>query len=112
LLIETYTSPTQGTLTFKFYSTKDGRTVKIAPPVVANIVPHGPDKYEEDPTFKPGQKEQVDWAVDGADVTVKRVVVRAGQAVTDTVFTRYEPWQSVFKVAPGEAPKEEQKPNP
>jgi hypothetical protein len=24
--------------------------------------------------------------------------------VTDTVFTRYEPWQAVFKVAPGEAP--------
>ena len=112
LLIETYTSPTYGTLTYKFYSTKDGRTVKINPPVVTNIVPHGPDQYEEDPTFKPGQKEQVDWAVDGADVTVKRVVVRGGQAVTDTVFTRYEPWQSVFKVAPGEAPKEEQKPNP
>ena len=106
LLIETYTSPTNGTLTFKFYSTKDGRTVKIVLPVVAKIMPHGPDKYEEDPTFKPGQKEQVDWAVDGADVTVKRVIVRAGQAVTDTVFTRYEPWQSVFKVAPGEAPQE------
>ena len=112
LLIETYTSPTYGTLIYKFYSTKDGRTVKIYPPVVTDIVPHGPDKYEEDPTFKPGQKEQVDWAVDGANVTVKRMVVRAGQAVTDTVFTRYEPWQAVFKVAPGEAPKEEPNPNP
>jgi len=104
LLIETYTNATNGTLTFKFYSTKDGRTVKILGPYVANVVPHGPDKYEEDPTFKPGQKEQVDWAVDGADVTVKRVVERGGQVVTDTVFTRYEPWQAVYKVAPGEAP--------
>jgi vancomycin resistance protein YoaR len=104
LLIETYTNETNGTLTFKFYSTKDGRTVKILGPYVTNVVPHGPDKYEEDPTFKPGQKEQVDWAVDGADVTVKRVVERGGQVVTDTVFTRYEPWQAVFKVAPGEAP--------
>jgi vancomycin resistance protein YoaR len=112
LLIETYTNQVNGTLTYKFYSTKDGRTVKISPPVVTKVVPHGPDQYEEDPTFKPGQKEQVDWAVDGADVTVKRVVVRGSQAVTDTVFTRYEPWQAVFKVAPGEAPQEEQNPNP
>jgi vancomycin resistance protein YoaR len=104
LLIETYTNETNGTLTFRFYSTKDGRTVKILGPYVANVVPHGPDKYEEEPAFKPGQKEQVDWAVDGADATVKRVVERGGQVITDTVFTRYEPWQAVFKVAPGEAP--------
>ena len=104
LLIETYVNEKTGTLTFKFYSTKDGRKVKITTPEIKNIVPHGPDKYEEDPTFQPGQKEQVDWAVDGADVTVKRVVERDGKVTTDTVFTRYEPWQAVFKVAPGEAP--------
>jgi hypothetical protein len=72
---------------------------------VKNVVPHGPDKYEEDPTFQPGQKEQVDWAVDGADVTVKRVVIRGDKVITDTIFTRYQPWQAVFKVAPGEAPQ-------
>jgi len=105
LLIETYTNETTGVLAFKFYGTRDGRTVKITNPVIANVVPHGPDKYEEDSTFKPGQKEQVDWAVDGADVTVKRVVIRSGQAVTDTVFTRYQPWTNIFKVAPGEAPQ-------
>jgi vancomycin resistance protein YoaR len=105
LLIETYVSERQGTLTFKFYSTKDGRTVKIDGPVVAHVVPHGPDIYEEDPTLQPGQKEQVDWAVDGADVTVKRLVERDGQVLSDdTIFTRYEPWQAVYKVAPGEAP--------
>jgi vancomycin resistance protein YoaR len=104
LLIETYVNEKSGTLTFKFYSTRDGRKVKIATPEIKNIVPHGPDKYEEDPTFQPGQKEQVDWAVDGADVTVKRVVERDGKVIADTVFTRYEPWQAVFKVAPGEAP--------
>jgi len=109
LLIETYTNPKTGSLTFKFYSTKDGRTIKITGPTIANIVPHGPAQYEEDPTFKPGQKEQVDWAVDGADVTVKRVVERQGTVLSnDTIFTRYEPWQSVFKVAPGEAPKPSQ----
>jgi vancomycin resistance protein YoaR len=104
LLIETYVNEKSGTLTFKFYGTKDGRKVKITTPEIKSIVPHGPDKYEEDPTFQPGQKEQVDWAVDGADVTVKRVVERDGKVITDTVFTRYEPWQAVFKVAPGEAP--------
>ncbi len=111
LLIETYTNETNGTLTFKFYSTHDGRTVKITGPTVTNIVPHGPDKYEEDPAFKPGQREQVDWAVDGADVTVKRVVERNGQVlINDTIFTRYQPWQNVFKVAPGEIPHPETPP--
>jgi vancomycin resistance protein YoaR len=107
LLIETYTDEKNGTLTYKFYSTKDGRTVKITGPTITNVVPHGPDKYEEDPTFKPGQKEQVDWAVDGADVTVKRVVERDGKVLfNDTIFTRYQPWTNIFKVAPGEAPQE------
>jgi vancomycin resistance protein YoaR len=102
LLITTLVDEKAGTLTYKFYSTSDGRQIKVEPPVITNVVPHGPDIYEEDPTLPQGTVKQVDWAVDGADVTVKRVVTRNGEVLyQDTVFTRYEPWQAVFKVGTG-----------
>lgn len=99
LLITTVVDEKAGTLTYKFYSTSDGRQVKVEPPLITNVVPHGPDIYEEDPTLPQGTVKQVDWAVDGADVTVKRLVTRNGEVLyEDMVFTRYEPWQAVYKV--------------
>ena len=51
-----------------------------------------------------GTRQQVDYAADGADVTVKRTVTRNGQVISeDQVFTRYEPWQAIFKVGTGGA---------
>ena len=101
LLIETYTSGVAGTLTFKFYSTADGRQVTIKAPEVFNVVAHGPDIHEDDPSLPPGAVKQVDWAVDGADVIVRRTVERAGAVLyEDRIFTRYLPWQAVYKVGP------------
>ncbi len=103
LLIETYPNNAAGKLTFKFYSTSDGRTVNVSTPVVENVVPHGPDIFEDDPTLPAGTKKQVDYAVDGADVTVNRTVTRGGQVISnDTVFTHYLPWQAVYKVGTGQ----------
>ena len=105
LLIETYVNTAAGRLTFKFYSTRDGREVAVSEPVVENVKPHGPDIIEEDPTLPAGEKKQVDYAVDGADVTVKRTVTRGGVVVSeDVVFTRYLPWQAIFKVGPSPTP--------
>ncbi len=99
LLIETYTNDQVGRLTYKFYSTSDGRQVDISQPSIENVVPHPPDKYEDDPTLPAGQTQQVDYAVDGADVTVTRTVTRGGQVISnDRIFTRYQPWQAVYKV--------------
>jgi len=102
LLIETYTNTDVGRLTFKFYSTSDGRQVTVSDPIVENVKPHGPDIIEEDPTLPAGERKQVDYAVDGADVTVKRTVMRDGLVVSeDVVFTRYLPWQAIFRVGTG-----------
>ncbi|MBN1888058.1 MAG: VanW family protein [Thermoflexales bacterium] len=112
LLIESYTNATAGTLTFKFYSTPDGRQVTLGKPEVVNVVPHGPDIIEEDPSLPPGTRKQVDWAVDGADVTVRRLVERDGVVLyQDALFTRYLPWQAVFQVGPP-LPAEEGVPQP
>lgn len=103
ILIVAEVDPEAGTLTFKIYGSDDGRKVTVEGPFVSNIVPHGPPVYEEDPTLPKGKVVQVDWAVDGADVLVKRKVEKDGQILyEDRVFTRYQPWRAVFKVGTGE----------
>ncbi|MFN8598372.1 MAG: VanW family protein [Anaerolineae bacterium] len=103
LLIESYANDAAGRLTFKFYSTPDGRQVVVSDPIVENVVPHPPDKYEDDPTLPTGVTKQVDYAVDGADVTVNRTVSRDGQVISqDRIFTKYQPWQAVFMVGTGQ----------
>ncbi len=104
ILIEAYANDAAGRLTFKFYSTNDGRQVTISDPIVENVIPHPEDKIEEDPALPAGTRQQVDYAADGADVTVKRTVTRNGQVVSeDRIFTRYQPWQAIFKVGTGGA---------
>ncbi|GAB4474159.1 MAG: VanW family protein [Anaerolineae bacterium] len=102
LLIETSTDVDRATVTFRFYSTSDGRTVQKDGPYVSSIVPHGPPIYEENPELAPGQVKQVDWAVDGATVRVNRTVYRDGQILyQDTFISEYRPWQAVYQVGPG-----------
>jgi len=104
ILIEAYANDAAGRLSFKFYSTGDGRQVTISEPTVENVIPHPEDKIEEDPALPAGTRQQVDYAADGADVTVKRTVTRGGQVVSeDRVFTRYQPWQAIYKVGTGGA---------
>ena len=102
LLIETVTDVVEATVTFRFYSTSDGRTVQKDGPYISNIIPHGPTVYEESAEMAPGQTKQVDWAVDGADVTIKRYVYRDGELLyEDVFFSRYYPWQAVYLVSIG-----------
>jgi vancomycin resistance protein YoaR len=102
ILVEAYANDVAGRLTFKLYSTSDGRQVTISEPVVENVIPHPEDKIEEDPTLPAGTRQQVDYAADGADVTVTRTVTRGGQVISeDRIFTRYQPWQAIFKVGTG-----------
>jgi len=103
LLIETETDLKAGTVTFGFYSTKIGRTVEVEGPFEASVVPHGPDVYQEDPTLPKGTTKQIDWAHDGVDVTVYRIVKEGDKVLwKDTFFSRYRPWQAVYLVGTGE----------
>lgn len=105
LLIETSTNRDAATVTFRYYSTSVGRTVIKLGPRISNVVAHGPTIYEENGDLRPGQTRQVEWAVDGADVTVTRQVWRNGELESeDHFFSHYLPWQSVIQVAPGELP--------
>jgi vancomycin resistance protein YoaR len=102
LLMETYVSASNGTLTWKFYSTSDGRSVEWQTSGPLNIVEPPEPLYEENPELSEGTIKQVDWAADGSDVRVTRTVWRDGSVIADDVFTtHYLPWQAKFQYGPG-----------
>ena len=102
LLMETYVSSTNYSLTWKFYSTKDGRSVDWNSSGAQNLVDPPDPKYIEDPSLPAGTVKQTDYAVQGATVTVTRTVTRGGEVLdSDKFFTKYEPWPDIFEYGPG-----------
>ena len=102
LLMETYVNTSAQRITWKFYSTKDGRTVDWTTTGPVNIVPAPEALFQENPDLSPNEIKQVDWAADGADVSVTRVVTRDGSVISNDVFrTHYLPWQAICDYGPG-----------
>ncbi len=102
LLMETYYNAAAHSLTWKLYSTSDGRTVDWDTTGLTNIVEPPDPLYEENPELATGVIKQVDWAVEGADVSVTRTVMRDGQVLYQDVFnTHYMPWRDIFQYGPG-----------
>ena len=106
LLMETY--PTNTSLTWKFYSTSDGRSVNWDTTGLQNVTEPPDPLYQENDKLAKGEINQVDWAVEGADVTVDRTVERSGQVYfQDSFTTHYIPWRAVYEYGPGtKLPKE------
>jgi len=100
ILMETYFS-SSGSLTWKFYSTSDGRTVTWDTTGVTNVVTAPSASFEENPELRKNEMKQVDWAANGADVTVTRTVSRNGAVLFQDQFTtHYEPWQAICQYGP------------
>ncbi len=100
LLMETYVGDTS--ITWKFYSTSDGRTVDWDTTGPTNTVEPPDPSYKENPDLSKGEVKQVDWSAQGADITVHRTVTRDGQTyLQDTFFTHYESWQAKYEYGPG-----------
>ena len=101
LLMETYVNESARSLTWKFYSTSDGRTVDWSTTGLTNVVQPPKPVYEENDELKKGVIKKVDWAVAGADVSVTRTVWRDGQVYFEDVFkTKYTPWATVCEYGP------------
>lgn len=98
ILIEPVFDAQNFRLTFNFYGTKpNGREVKMTEPEITNQVPHPPTKYIDDPNLPRGTTKQIDFAVDGEDVTLYREIYQDGQLVTRQKFvSKYAPWQAVY----------------
>jgi len=113
LLMETYLNKTRNSLTWKFYSTLDGRTVDWSTTGLKKITDPPDPIYEENPELAKGVVRQVDWAVKGATVTVTRNVYRDGQKLWQDIFrTKYEPWAAVCQYGPGTNKMPPENPDP
>jgi len=100
LLMETYVSDSW--ITWKFYSTSDGRTVEWKNDGLQNVVKAPKPLYKENPDLPEGKIKQIDWEADGADVHVSRIVYLNGQIYFQDDFnTHYAPWQAVYEFGPG-----------
>lgn len=101
ILMETYVDVAARTLTWKFYSTSDGRTVTWETTGTTNVVSAPEPLFEVNNELNKNQIKQVDWAANGADVAVTRTVWRNGSVFfQDNIATHYEPWQAVCQYGP------------
>lgn len=107
MLMETYVNVSARTLTWKIYSTSDGRSVTWETTGPTNIVSAPEPVFEENPELEKNQLKQVDYAAEGADVTVTRTVWKDGLIYfTDQFQTHYEPWAAVCQFGPrSDSPK-------
>ena len=96
LLMETYTDVAGRNLTWKFYSTSDGRTVDWTTTGTQNVVEAPEPLFQLSDELAKNEIKQVDWSAEGADVSITRTVFQGGQVFFEDVFnTHYEPWQAV-----------------
>lgn len=105
LLIETSFLPTENALQFRYYSTNPGRVVEIDDAIVKNVVPAPATKYEANSEIQPGDAVRVDYAAEGADVTVYvNIYDLEGNLIRqDPYFTHYLPWQEIIQVNPNDS---------
>ncbi len=102
LLMETYFNPNSSSLEWKFYSTKDGRVVTYETTGPQNVIPAPEPSIRLNPEFSKGELRQVDYAADGANVTVTRTVTRDGKIhFIDKFVTYYQPWRAICEYGPG-----------
>ena len=101
LLMETYVYGDYRQLVWKFYGTADGRTVEWTTTGLKEKKDPPDPIYEEKSDLNKGEIKQVDWAVDGATVTVTRDVYRDGVKLWQDIFrTKYRPWAAICQYGP------------
>jgi vancomycin resistance protein YoaR len=105
LLMETDVDRTTGRLTWRFYSTSDGRSVSYSTTGVKNEVDAPDPRWEPNPALQPDEVKQTDWAVKGADVYVTRTVTRNGQIIIAEPYnTHYIAWAALCQYSPSTPP--------
>lgn len=102
LLIETEVDERAGTVSFLFYGTRPDREVELEGPEITNVTPPTDPVYEVDENLPPGTIKQIDWANEGSDVTVYRIIKQGGKVISRERFdSHYNAWSDVYLVGPG-----------
>jgi len=89
----------QGFVRFEIWGIDDGRTVSISKPSVRNVRQATTNTVYVN-TLKPGEREQTEYAANGMDVTVSRVVRAASGKVLhrDSYFSPYQLWNGRIEI--------------
>ncbi|MBI1259684.1 MAG: hypothetical protein GC204_19630 [Chloroflexi bacterium] len=105
LLIEANTFPGNNAVQFRFYSTNPGRQVVKQGPDITNVTSAAPTVYESNPNLGAGQSLQVDWAAEGEEVRVTRLILdmSGNQISKDVFYSNYQPWGAIIQVPPGDS---------
>ena len=86
----------------KFDPTSDGRKVTGDTTGLTNTRPTPDPVYRENPDLPKGKINHIDYAVEGADVTVTRTMTRNDQTDRrDVIATHYIPWPEQYEYGPG-----------
>lgn len=102
ILIKSQVDTAKGRLVFRIYGTKPGRTVEMVRQPATNVQPAPPALYQEDKKLAQGQIKQVDWAVKGMDVVIKRIIRYAdGNVKEENIVSKYRPWRAIYLYGPG-----------
>jgi vancomycin resistance protein YoaR len=97
VLIEIEIDKSNMILTFKLFGKKDKRKVEISTPVLYDVQPPPPPRYQDDPTLKKGEIKQVDFAAWGGKAYYNyRVTYPNNHIEEKKIFSAYKPWQAVF----------------
>jgi vancomycin resistance protein YoaR len=101
LLLEPVVNSSGGAITFNFYGTKPDRVVTIGEPVISEVIQPADPIYRYDESLDYGVKKQVDWEQEGMTALVTRTIVENGETRTETMTSKYQPWQAVYLYGPG-----------
>ncbi len=85
-------------MTCKLYGTSDGRSTEISKYKKWNAVGALPTIYIPDPSLKPGQLKQIDWAAGGIKTEFTNVIKnKNGEIVReDYYYSNYRPWAAKY----------------
>lgn len=101
LLMETYVG-NYYSLTWKFYSTSDNRSVQWETTGPTNITKAPEPLYRLNPELDEGEIKKVDFEADGAYIRVNRDVYRDGVIYfEDSFVTQFQPWRAIYEYGPG-----------
>ncbi|MFA5842758.1 MAG: VanW family protein [Candidatus Gracilibacteria bacterium] len=100
ILIQSYVD--WGEAYFKFYGTKDGRSVTMDGPYITNQAGAPAPQYTVTPDLAPGEIEQVDTAHAGFTATwIQTILYADGTSVTNQIVSPYHPWAAKYMVGEG-----------
>lgn len=100
LLIVSKTDLSKRLLTVEVWGIPTGRKVTVTKPQILSVTPAPAPRYQTDPSLPPGTRKQVDWAANGYSTRISRTITDANGSRTETLATRYRPWQAVYLVGP------------